>query len=212
MKKFGIKVAGLAVTFGLLGLTVGQAYAGCRDGVAPVKEHASARFAPAVYHPGSASAAFMTVSDEWSESSAIVGLWEFEVHLDGAQNGLPDKALFDWGLATWHDDGTEIQFSAGRPPSAGDVCMGVWRQVGKHQFKLHHIALGLTPPVATGTFVGPAIIRATVTVDGEADSYTGPYSVSIYPGSPDNGTEFNESGTPLVTFTGTITAKRVTAP
>jgi hypothetical protein len=89
--------------------------------------------------------------------------------------------------------------------------MGVWRQVGKHQFKLHHIALGLTPPVATGTFVGPAIIRATVTVDGEADSYTGPYSVTIYPGSPDNGTEFNESGTPLVTFTGTITAKRVTA-
>jgi hypothetical protein len=43
------------------------------------------------------------------------------------------------------------------------------------------------------------------------DSYMGPYSVTIYPGSPDNGTEFNESGTPLVTFTGTITAKRVTA-
>ena len=153
----------------------------------------------------------MTVADEWSESNAIVGLWEFEVHLDGTQNGLPDKALFDWGLATWHDDGTEIQFSAGRTPSAGDVCMGVWRQLGKHQFKLHHIALGLTPPVATGTFVGPAIIRATVTVDGDGDSYTGPYSVTIYPGSPDNGTEFNESGTPLVTFTGTITAKRVTA-
>jgi hypothetical protein len=211
MKQFGIKAAGLAIACGLLGLTAGQAYAGCSDGVAPPKTPSSARFVPAVYHPGPASAAFMTVSDDWSESSAIVGLWEFEVHLNGAQNGLPDKALFDWGLATWHDDGTEIQFSAGRPPSAGDVCMGVWRQVGKHQFKLHHIALGLTPPVATGTFVGPAIIRATVIVDGDADSYTGPYSVTIYPGSPDNGTEFNETGTPLVTFTGTITAKRVTA-
>lgn len=211
MKQFDIKAATFVVTFGLLALTAGEAYAGCSDGMAPAKDHASARFAPAVYHPASGSAALMNVSEEWSESSAIVGLWEFEVHLNGAQNGLPDKALFDWGLATWHDDGTEIQFSAGRPPSAGDVCMGVWRQVGRHEFKLHHIALGLTPPVATGTFVGAGVIRATVTVDGDADSYTGPYSVTIYAGSPDNGTEFNESGTPLMTFSGTITAKRVTA-
>jgi hypothetical protein len=211
MKQFDIRATGLVVTLGLLGLTAGQAFAGCSDGMAPAKDQASAHLVPAVYHPASASASFMTVSEGWSESSAIVGLWEFEVHLNGAQNGLPDKALFDWGLATWHDDGTEIQFSAGRTPSAGDVCMGVWRQVGRHEFKLHHVALGLTPPVATGTFVGPAIIRATVTVDGDADSYTGPYSVTIYPGSPDNGTEFNESGTPLVTFVGTITAKRVTA-
>lgn len=166
---------------------------------------------PAVYYPGPSSAGFRSVSNDWFASGAIVGLWEFEFHLNGAQNGLPDKALFDWGLATWHDDGTEIQFSAGRPPSAGDVCMGVWRQVGKRQFKLHHIALGLTPPVADGTFVGPAVIQATVTLGGDADSFTGPYSVTIYPGSPDNGTEFNESGTPLVTFTGTITAKRVHA-
>ena len=85
------------------------------------------------------------------------------------------------------------------------------RQVGKHEFKLHHVALGLTPPQSTGTFIGPAIIRAHVTLDSDADSYTGPYSVTIYPGSPDDGTEFNEKGTPLVTFTGTVTAKRVTA-
>jgi hypothetical protein len=211
MKQFGIKAAGLAIACGLLGLGAGQARAGCGDGVAPAGKQSSGKFAPAVYRPGSASSGFMTVSDEWSESSAIVGLWEFEFHLVGAQNGLPDKALFDWGLATWHDDGTEIQFSAGRPPSSGDVCMGVWRQVGRHQFKLHHIALGLTPPTASGAFVGPAIIRATVTVDGDADSYSGPYSISIYPGSPDNGTEFNETGKPLVTFIGVITARRVTA-
>ena len=211
MKQFGIKAAGLAIACTLLGLVGGQAQAGCSNGAVPPGKSSSGPFAPAVYHPGSASSPFMTVSDEWSESSAIVGLWEFEFHLNGAQNGLADKTLFDWGLATWHDDGTEIQFSAGRPPSAGDVCMGVWRQVGRHQYKLHHIALGLTPPTASGTFVGPAIIRATVTVDVDADSYSGPYSISIYPGSPDNGTEFNETGKPIVTFTGTITARRVTA-
>jgi hypothetical protein len=209
----GMRAAGLAVSLSLLGFAAAdQARAGCSDGAAPAKEQRSARVIPAVYRPGYATAAFTTVTDEWSESSAVVGLWEFEVHLNGAQNGLPDKALFDWGLATWHDDGTEIQFSAGRPPSAGDVCMGVWRQVGRNEFKLHHIALGLTPPDATGAFIGPAIIRATVTLDPTRDSYTGPYSVTIYPGSPTNGTEFNEKGTPLVTFTGTVTAKRVLAP
>jgi hypothetical protein len=211
-RAMGMKVAGLAVTLSILGLTTaGQVYAGCSDGGAPAKEHSSARFIPAVYQPGSASATFTTVSDEWTESSAIVGLWEFEFRLDGAQNGFPDKTLFDWGLATWHDDGTEIQFSGARSPSAADVCMGVWRQVGRHEFKLHHIGLGLTPADATGTFVGPAIIRATVTVDSDDDSYTGPQTITIYPGTPNNGTEFNDSGTPLVTFTGTITAKRVTA-
>ena len=155
--------------------------------------------------------AFIPVADEGNENAPIVGLWEFEVHLKGAQNGLLDNALFDWGLATWHDDGTEIQFSAARPPSAGDICMGVWQQVGRSKFKLHHVALGLTPPASTGTYVGPAIISANVTVDPSGNSYAGQYTISVYPGSPDNGTEFNESGTPLVTFIGTITAKRVTA-
>src|ERR1700731_4531391 len=78
------------------------------------------------------------------------------------------------GLATWHDDGTEIQFSAGRPPSSGDVCMGAWRQVGHSKFELHHIALSLTPPDATGTFIRPAIISAMVTVDPSGNSYKGP--------------------------------------
>ena len=201
----GLLIAGLATT--------GQARAGCSDVAQPSTHHSSARFTPAVYRPGeSIFTAFTPVGDEWTDSASIVGLWEFEVHLNGAQNGLPDNALFDWGLATWHDDGTEIQFSAGRPPSAGDVCMGVWRQVGKSKFKLHHIALGLTPPNSTtGTFIGPAIISAKVTVDPSGNSYTGPYTLNMYAGSPDDGTEFNESGTPIVTFIGTITAKRVTA-
>jgi hypothetical protein len=210
-KTVAIKVAGMAMTLAMLGLTAIPARAGCGDGAAPAKPQSGARLIPAVYQPGTESATLRTVADEWFDSSGIVGLWEFEFHLDGAQNGFPDKTLFDWGLATWHEDGTEIQFSAGRPPSAGDVCMGVWRQVGHHQYKLHHIALGLTPPDSTGTFVGPAIIQAEVTLDPSADSFSGFYSVTIYPGSPSDGTEFNEKGKPLVAFTGTITAKRVLA-
>jgi hypothetical protein len=200
----GLLIAGLATT--------GQARAGCSDVAQPSTHDSSVRFTPAVYRPGeSIFTAFTPVGDEWNDSASIVGLWEFEVHLNGAQNGFPDNFLFDWGLATWHDDGTEIQFSAGRPPSSGDVCMGAWRQVGHSKFKLHHIALGLTPPAATGTFIGPAIISAMVTVDPSGNSYKGPYTLNMYPGSPADGTEFNESGTPIVTFIATITAKRVTA-
>jgi len=207
-----IKGTALTLTLALMGLTVaGQAGAGCGDVSSPGTEKlSSARSTLAVYRPDAdQSGAFIQVWD--TENAPIVGLWTFEVHLNGAQNGLPNAALFDWGLATWHSDQTEIQFSAGRPPVAGDVCMGAWKEIGRHKYKLHHIALGLTPPDASGLFVGPAIIRATVTVDSDGDSYTGPYSVTIYPGSPDNGTEFDETGAPLATFTGTITAKRVIA-
>ncbi len=194
----------------LLAIT-GQARAGCASPDAPKIQ------APrAATRSMEAGAQFVLTgdvpaTDAVSEAPAITGLWEFEFHLDGAQNGFADRALFDWGLATWHEDGTEIQFSAARTPAAGDICMGAWRQIGHNTYKLHHIALGLTPPDATGTFQGPAIIRATVKVDPTGETYTGPYSVSIYPGSPDNGTEFNESGTPVAVFSGTVTARRVTA-
>jgi hypothetical protein len=210
-----IKAAGVAFGLGLLALTVaGEAAASCGDATSPDtrRQPSSNRLRPAMYRPDDFSASAVRTGFElYTPAPAVVGLWEFEVHLTSAQNGFPKGFLLDWGLATWHTDGTEIQFSAGRPPAAGDVCMGAWREVGPLKFDLHHVALGLTPPDASGMFVGPTIITATVTVDRSGDSYAGPYNLNVYAGSPDNGTEFNETGAPLMTFTGTITAKRVTA-
>jgi hypothetical protein len=210
-----IKAAGVSFSLGLLALTVaGEAVATCGDVATPgtQSQHSSNRLRPAVYRPDETGASAVTTGFEsWIEPSPVVGLWEFEVHLTSAQNGFPNGFLLDWGLATWHSDGTEIQFSAGRPPAAGDVCMGAWHEVGPSRFDLHHVALGLTPPDASGMFVGPTIITATVTVDRSGDSYAGPYNLNVYAGSPDNGTEFNETGAPLMTFNGTITAKRVFA-
>src|SRR5579863_3585738 len=217
LKAGGIRGVGVALALGALSWAIATAaQAGCRDGALPEMQRLSAspgRFTPAVFHPGESGAAgFRSVTGSWTETPAVIGLWEFEFHLKGAQNGLPDGALFDWGLATWHSDGTEIQFSAGRVPSAGDVCMGAWREIERGTFKLHHIALGLTPPDASGTFLGPAIIQATVTVDPSGNSYSGPYSITLYPGSPDNGTEFSETGPAMAVFSGMITAKRVLVP
>ena len=184
-------------------------YAACGD-VQRARGPAVGKFSPTFFQVDDEEASPGWRRD-WYDNRSIVGLWKFEVHLKGAQNGLPDNFLLDWGLATWHEDNTEIQFSAGRPPSAGDVCMGAWKQVGKASFHLHHIALGLTPPDASGTFVGPTIIRADVHVEPSGDVYSGPYTLDVYAGSPDDGTEFNETGTALAKFVGVVTAKRVKA-
>jgi hypothetical protein len=204
----GRRAASLATLLGLLGIAVaGQATAGCSDGAAPGTRN-SAVGTPTATDTGHLIRTAYAEGADWFGPPPIIGLWEFEVRLKGAQNGLPNDFLLDWGLATWHADGTEIQFSAGRPPSAGDVCMGVWSREGRN-FKLHHVALGLTPADASGTFVGPTIIRADVTVDPSGNSYTGTYTLTVYPGNPDDGTEFNEKGAALVTFNATIVAKRV---
>ncbi len=200
----GLAVVGLAASF--------QTFANC--GAPPLKAHQT----PSLYAPAPQAAAgfiktaFVPVFDVF-DNEDVVGLWEFEVHLNGAQNGLPDNFLIDFGLATWHADGSEIQFSAGRPPDTGDVCMGVWKPLGHNVFQLNHIALGLGPVQAgaAGTFSGATNIRATVKVDPWGKNFTGNYSITQYSGSPSDGTEFSQKGPPQYTFVGTITAHRVTA-
>jgi hypothetical protein len=69
----------------------------------------------------------------------------------------------------------------------------------------------LTPADASGTFPGSVIVPATVAVDPSGERYSNPFTLSLFPGSPDNGTRFNESGISVVTFGGNLTVKRVIA-
>jgi hypothetical protein len=138
---------------------------------------------------------------------SIVGLWEFEVRASMDEGPFHKGDLIDWGLATWHGDGTEIQFSAGRPYDAGDVCMGVWKPEGHHKFHLNHIALG--KDLGTGAnFDGLTNIVADVTVDSTGDKFTGTYKIIQYLGNPANGTEFDQTNEQY-RFIGTVAAKRV---
>jgi hypothetical protein len=158
----------------------------------------SAQFQPAVFAPA---------SDLLTENASIVGLWEFEVRAAIDEGPFLKGDLLDWGLATWHDDGTEIQFSAGRPYDAGDVCMGVWKQTGHNKFHLNHMALG--KDLATGAnFDGVTNIRADVTVDHAGNRFTGSYQIIQYFGNPNDGTEFDQS-TEQYRFIATVTANRV---
>lgn len=189
------KSIGLYAGLGLIGLmAAGQAFAGCMSSASGYSQASSRSavsnpaggFIRTGYEPG----------DEHSQES-IVGLWKFEMKVNGG--------LFDFGTIQWHDDGTEFTISGGRNPSDGDVCMGAWQPVGRGKYKLNHIALAY----AGGAYLGVAHFHMTVTVDPSGTSYSGTFTVQQFADSTAD--PFDESGAPLATITGTVTATRVSA-
>lgn len=156
--------------------------------VAPKQD--DARLTPAVYRPG--SGAFIRVKNEiGAANSGIAGTWEVTFVSDGVPpNPVPAGVMTDFGTVQWHDDGTEFMISGGRPPSTGNVCMGVWEQVGPFTYKLKHIALAWvssdTPPSMGGPgpspaqFLGPAIIEQVVTLDKSRAKYEGHFTIDQY--------------------------------
>ncbi len=192
-----ITLAALVVTgAATLGLS-GVSHAGC----APTPQ--------AVPAPGAATTnlgSFLKV--DYREPRAIVGLWKFEMLAKSTsthKNPMPDGTLIDFGTAAWHVDGTEFQTSGFRNPSDGDVCQGVWQQVGHSTFVLNHYALAWT----NGSYTGPANIRANVTVNPAGNRYTGTFTTVVYLASYVAGHEFDQN-TVLATITGTFDATRVT--
>ncbi|HKS92666.1 MAG TPA: hypothetical protein VJQ83_12110 [Tepidiformaceae bacterium] len=175
----------------------------------PVQD--GAKLTPAVYRAG--PEAFVPVGFETGTMHAgIVGLWKFSMISDGvAPNPVPEGATVDFGTVQWHDDGTEFMISGGRPPSTGDVCMGVWEQIGPGTYKLKHIGLAWvssdTPPSMGGPgpspaqFLGPAIIEQVVTLDKSRASYEGSFTLDQYNA---------DQSVLLVHVSGTVTGARVT--
>jgi hypothetical protein len=183
------------------------AHAGCvsaqwRDAAAQASQ-----IRPLADESGDNRVRFLPVNFEQDEP-AIVGLWKFEmlaVSTPKNQNPMPDGTVVDFGTAAWHGDGTEFQTSGFRNPSDGDVCQGVWTQIGPSTFQLNHYALAWT----NGSYTGPANIRAIVKVDPSGNRYSGSFQTDVYLASVTAGHEFDET-TKLVTITGSFTATRVT--
>ena len=122
-----------------------------------------------------------------SHNGGIVGTWQVNLVSDGTAYPaiIPVGAPIDFGTAQWHSDGTETLISGGRAPSTADVCMGVWEQTGPNTYKLKHIGLSYassdsSPPVVPAQFVGPAIIRQTVTLSASGNSYEGHFTIDQY--------------------------------
>lgn len=194
-------LAGIAT----LGLST-VSHAGC----APTQLSDALKAAPVpggAMNISSSAGSFVRVTDRDS-GRTIVGLWKFEMIAKSTpthQNPMPDGTLIDFGTASWHADGTELQMSGIRNPSDGDVCQGVWQRVGDGTYVLNHYALAWT----NGTYTGPVNIRARVTVDPSGNRYSGWFATVVYLASPVPGHEFDET-TVLASITGTFTATRVT--
>jgi hypothetical protein len=101
-------------------------------------------FVKAVYRPGSER--FIRVGYETSvPNTSIVGLWKVSFVSDGTAYPIPVPldALVDFGTGQWHNEGTEFMISGGRPPSSGDVCMGLGTDRAIHlQAQAYRAVLG----------------------------------------------------------------------
>jgi hypothetical protein len=132
---------------------------------------------------------WMDNQDQSNWQPSIVGLW----HVVYTES---DGTLFNQTFKMWHSDGIEFE-NAILPPSGGDICYGVWKQIGHRTVKLHHIG------IAWGT---DNKVAFTFTIDEEnavsedGRSYSGTFQFN----------QFDPSGNPMGVIKGTTAAKRVT--
>jgi hypothetical protein len=129
---------------------------------------------------------------DWHEhGDSIVGQWQTVYTATGG-------AIFNETIKQWHADGTEFE-SAFLPPPVGNICIGVWKEVGHSKVKLHHMGW-LFDGSGTTTANGSFILDEEDTVAGDGKTYTGTFTFTPY--SMDG-----TAGTPV---TGTVKATRVT--
>ena len=132
------------------------------------------------------------------DEQRIVGFWHVKFVSKGSGAIAPDGAEIDAGYSQWHSDHTEIMNSGGRSPVTGDFCLGVWKQVGEHTYKLNHFAASWD---SNGmNLIGPANIQETVTLDPNGDSFKGTFTIDQY----------TEAGNRVVHLQGIITGTRIT--
>jgi hypothetical protein len=208
----------VAFGFGAIGLMVsGTAAAGCGGfdpaAATPMRWNApataSARMLPVVYMPETEHAARAGSDDfvaPWNAGNAgIVGMWRVSFTSDGT--GYPGKtpplgAPIDSATIQYHPDGTEIMVSGLRPPSTGDVCMGVWKQIGENTYKLRHLGLAWVSPdsgAPAAAFLGPSVFHEEVKVNRAHDTFEGTFTIDQY---------MADETTLVVHLSGTLSGKR----
>ena len=140
--------------------------------------------------------------DRDSQGPSIVGMWHV-VFTAQTMNNASFSGVIDNSVVVWHSDGTEIMNSS-RPAQDGNFCLGVWVQTGKFKYYLNHLPWqGNDPsggPNGIGMPQGGAQLTEDVTLSPDGNSYTGSFTLTAY----------DTNGNVEVTFTGTLSAKRIT--
>jgi hypothetical protein len=110
---------------------------------------------------------------------SVVGMWHAIFRIGDASG-----PVFDEVLEQFHSDGTELIISSGLPPALGNVCIGVWKRVGAHTYKLKHMTWNWSPPDngfgVPGTFAGHFELDVTLRVDARGDTFTGRWTAQNF--------------------------------
>ncbi|HEX7359712.1 MAG TPA: hypothetical protein VF283_04405 [Bryobacteraceae bacterium] len=188
-----------AVVFGFL-LTAAAAKAGCGGPMGPT--------AFPLLNPQENASSNLSDDDPFQKPGSIVGLWHVIYTATYSTPGPLPVPIVPPGVfqlvqsyKTWHSDGTEMD-NAFLPPVGGNVCFGVWKQLGNGSVKEHHIGLMFAPDGSlANVFTEDEIDR--VSHDGKA--YQGTFDQKLF-----DPTDVFGTGTPVQEIKGTTAATRIT--
>ncbi|HEY6464368.1 MAG TPA: hypothetical protein VIY69_00155 [Candidatus Acidoferrales bacterium] len=202
------KTAILVATLVLLGSAfAGTASAGC---AAYPNSGQNAVLNPAVWHVTSGQAQLeLTRADRNygdDNDPSIVGLWHVNYNATFDDNFPPGSPttppfLFIQSYKTWHGDGTEFE-NAFLPPGGGNICFGVWKDLGRGSFKLHHVGLMFD---ASGNPDAVFTVDETDTVAPDGKTYKGSFDFKLF-----GPTDVFGEGAPISEVKGTTAATRIT--
>jgi len=130
-------------------------------------------------------------SSSSSANATIVGLWHIEF--------LVGDTVIQEAFQLWNTGGTEVH-NPRVDPRSGNVCLGVWRQLGQRTFKLTHRVWAYD---TTGDLQGVLHLSQTVTLDHAGNTFqSGSFTLNLY----------DLSGNFVAQLaTGTVTGQRVVA-
>ena len=131
-------------------------------------------------------------ADDHGGDASIVGLW----HINFA---MGDGTPYDEAFEMWHADGTEVTLDNAVSPSFGNICLGVWKQVGPRTVKLTHVGWNWN---ADGTVAGTFWLWMTATVDRNGGTFTGTFTTDSY--------DVSGNVIPALHAAGTVNGTRIT--
>ncbi len=148
--------------------------------------------------------------EESNQPATIVGLWHLiytATYDDNFPPGGPYPPAntpfpFLESFKTWHADGTEFE-NAFLPPAGGNICFGVWKDLGNGTVKLHHIGLMFN---LDGSLSSIFTVDETDTVASDGKTYSGHFDFKLWPPSYDA----VGVGKPIAEVKGTTAATRIT--
>lgn len=123
---------------------------------------------PALIQADPHAASIDAEPDGGPASGSIVGLWHVLYTTEGAR--------FAESFKMWHSDGTELD-NINQNPAEGSLCVGVWKQVGPREVRLHHVGWIFAPG---GTPAGSFTIDETDRIGERGMAYSGTFTFRTY--------------------------------